>query len=122
MGPKAQLSRVPDQYLSAYHWINLPVDLSNSKLQNPWELLLQSFDEDDFFVGKLDIDTATVEHELGSGKLIKIVDQFYFEHHICIKEMIPWWGRSISKTSTMKDSLDVFQELRISGVVAHSYV
>jgi len=64
MEPKAQLSQVPDQYLSAYDWINVPVDPSNSMLQNPWVLLLQSFDKEGFVVVKLDIDTATVELEL----------------------------------------------------------
>jgi hypothetical protein len=92
---------------------------------NPINSILESFDEDDFIVFKLDIDTATVEYPLAlqilnggvDGIYHRLIDQFYFEHHVHLQEIAPTWGRSMN--GTIKDSLDLFYGLRSKGVPAH---
>ena len=92
---------------------------------NPINSILESFDEDDFIVFKLDVDTATVEHPLAqqilnggaNGTYHRLIDQFYFEHHVHLLEIAPWWGKSMN--GTIKDSLDLFYGLRSKGIPAH---
>ena len=92
---------------------------------NPIYSILESFDEDDFIVFKLDVDTATVENPLAlqilnggpDGIYHRLIDQFYFEHHVHLQEIAPFWGRTMN--GTIKDSLDLFYGLRSKGVPAH---
>ena len=72
---------------------------------NPLSSILSSFDEDDFIVIKLDIDTGSIEVPLvkqlldggKNGIYHKLIDQFYFEHHIHMKEIAGSWGSSMRK-------------------------
>ena len=92
---------------------------------NPINSILEKFDEDDFIVFKLDVDTAWVEYPLAlqllkggtSGTYHRLVDQFYFEHHVHLKELAPSWGRGLN--GTIKDSLDLFYGLRSKGIPSH---
>ena len=95
---------------------------------NPIDSILTKFDEDDFIVFKLDIDKASIEIPLAqqllnggtNGIYHRLVDQFYFEHHVHIKEMRPFWGLQkngkVHWNGTIKDSLDLFHGLRSKGV------
>jgi hypothetical protein len=47
----------------------------------------------------------------------RLVDQFYFEHYVHLKELAWSWRRSMN--GTMKDSLDLFAGLRSKGIPAH---
>ena len=92
---------------------------------NPLNSILEQFDEDDFIVLKLDIDTSSIEvplaHQLllggENGTYHRLVDQFYFEHHVHLGELAPYWGGSMN--GTIKDSLDLFAGLRSKGIPAH---
>lgn len=72
---------------------------------NPLRSILSSFDEDDFIVIKLDIDTGSIEVPLvkqlldggENGIYHKLIDQFYFEHHVHMKEIAGSWGSSMRK-------------------------
>ena len=98
---------------------------------NPINSILAKFDEDNFIVFKLDIDKASIEIPLAqqllnggtNGIYHRLVDQFYFEHHVHIKEMRPFWGLQkngkVHWNGTIKDSLDLFHGLRSKGVPAH---
>ena len=51
------------------------------------------------------------------GVYHKLVDQFYFEHHVHLGERAPWWGGSMK--GTVQESLDLFGGLREKGIPAH---
>ena len=92
---------------------------------NPLNSILQKFKEDDFIVLKLDIDINTIElplaHQLLAGGVNgtyhRLIDQFYFEHHVHLSEIAYAWNESM--VGTMKDSLDLFYGLRSKGIPAH---
>ena len=92
---------------------------------NPLHSILSTFDEDDFIVVKLDIDTAWIEvplaHQLlkggKDGLYHKLIDQFYFEHHVHLGEMKKKWKQTME--GSIKDSLDLFHGLREKGIPAH---
>jgi hypothetical protein len=124
MDPKEALSKVPDDWMAAYHWMNVGVETDPQSKFNPWRLLVQgdhnTFDRDDFIVVKLDVDNSKIELELirqllNDDELLGLVDQFYFEHHISLTE---FWKYS----ETIQQSLELFQALRQKGIPAHYWV
>jgi len=46
--PKDVVNMVPDWLAPAYHWINVPVDPDMNSKQNPFRMLLNEFNENDF--------------------------------------------------------------------------
>jgi hypothetical protein len=118
---------LPERYMHNYHWINVGVDATEGHKLNPLNSILKKFTEDDLIVVKLDIDTSSVEVPLayqilkntGSGKYNyhKLIDQFYFEHHIHMKEIERYWGRTMN--GTISDTLELFSGLRSKGIPAH---
>lgn len=76
-------------------------------------------------VVKLDIDTPAVElalaHQLQeTPELLKLVDVFYFEHHVMLDELSPNWKKTMS--GSVLSSLSLFSKLRESGVDSHFWV
>jgi hypothetical protein len=74
---------------------------------------------------KLDIDShhiemALVQQLIQSPELIKLVDVFYFEHHVFLKELAGHWRRSMK--GSVLSSLELFASLRQKGVDAHFWV
>jgi hypothetical protein len=123
--PADVFKKVPDHLKSSYHWINVGVETDPASSLNPLKMLLDSFNEDDFIVVKLDIDTASVEmplaHQLlNDTALHGLVDQFYFEHHVYLKEIANNWGKTMQ--GSVQDYLELFIGLREAGVAAHSWV
>lgn len=123
--PDRVFSRLPEHLLPSYHWINVGVSPDPNNPMNPFKLLLNEFTEEDFVVVKLDIDTPAIEmplvHQLlNDTQLHRIVDQFYFEHHVNLGDMLGWWGR-LSQGS-VDSSLKIFKGLREKGIAAHSWV
>ena len=89
---------------------------------NPLHSILSKFSEEDFVVVKLDIDTSSIEVPLAHQLLEdttyhNLIDQFYFEHHVHLAELAPAWGSSMS--GTVKDSLQLFHDLRKAGIPTH---
>ncbi|CAB9514168.1 expressed unknown protein [Seminavis robusta] len=119
--PQKVFEMVPDHMSAAYHWINVGVDPDPQSKNNPFNLLLDNFNEDDLVIVKLDIDTPWIEQKLAhqllaDDRLLRIIDHFYFEHHVNQKELAPYWGRM---GETVEESLTLFQELRKKGVASH---
>ena len=115
---------LPTKYFTNYHWINVGVSQTEGHKLNPLESLLKQFKEDDFIVLKLDIDTASIEVPLArqlledkDGVYHKLIDQFYFEHHVHMEELAPYWKETME--GTIKDTLDLFFGLRKKGIPAH---
>jgi hypothetical protein len=123
--PSQVFQKVPDHLKASYHWINVGVDKDPASSLNPLKMLLDNFNEDDFIVVKLDIDTASIElplaqQLLNDTALHALVDQFYFEHHVFLKDLTPNWDGYMQ--GSVKDSLELFIGLREAGVAAHSWV
>jgi hypothetical protein len=122
--PDDVFKALPPQYLSAFHWINCGVSSELDHLHNPWNLLLEHYNEDDFVVVKLDIDTPAIEKALAdqlfnNPRLFKMVDQFYFEHHVNQMELAGHWGGT---NESVEASFRFFSGLRERGVAAHFWV
>ena len=113
---------IPDSLKAAYHWINVGVDPTEGASMNPFTMLLSKFNVEDLIIVKLDVDTPAVEiplayQLLNNPRLGNLVDQFYFEHHVHLKELAPSWQKSMN--GSVKDSLYLFSELRQMGIAAH---
>lgn len=116
--------KVPDDMLTAYHWINVGVSPEISSRNNPWNML-KKYNEDDLIIVKLDVDTSSVEMPLAQQPLKykqfhSLVDHFYFEHHVKISEMDYHW--STSRKGSIEQSLNLFQGLRKKGIPSHFWV
>ena len=123
--PNNVYQKIPDELKPAYHWYNVGVNASLDSPNNPLNILLNGFDEDDFVVIKLDIDNRYIERPMASlllkEELANLVDVFYFEHHHKMRDMITFWGKSVTGASIL-DSLELFTTLRQKGIAAHSWV
>jgi hypothetical protein len=123
--PAQVFKKVPKHLMAAYHWINVGVETDPNSLLNPLKMILENFNEDDFIVIKLDIDTSVIEvplakQLLNDTALHGLVDQFYFEHHVMMRELTKDWGRGMK--GSVQDSIELFIGLREAGVAAHSWV
>jgi hypothetical protein len=100
------------------------VNSTEGDRMNPLHSILKAFDEDDFIVLKLDIDTSSIEVPFAKQLLAdedgiyhNLIDQFYFEHHVHLGELEPAWYYTME--GSIKDSLDMFYGLREKGIPAH---
>jgi hypothetical protein len=124
LDPKTVQQAIPKQFRSAYHWINVGVESDPNSIHNPWNLLLENYHEDDLVVVKLDIDSPMIERQLShqlfnNPQLAKIVDHFYFEHHVNQFEMAAHWGPTLE---SVEDSFLLFHGLRQKGIASHFWV
>lgn len=123
--PKVVFEKLPANLFAAYHWINVGVSSDPESSLNPLKMILDNYNEEDIIIVKLDIDTSKIEvplaHQLlADDRYAKLVDQFYFEHHVRIKELVSNW--KLSMQGSFKESLDLFSGLREKGIPAHSWV
>ncbi len=106
------------------HFMNWAVS-SGDDFDNPWHLLKNITAPQDFVVVKLDIDTPEIEGKLvqqlleDSG-LRRLVDVFYYEHHMHTHDFEWAWGH-LGFQQTLKESYDIFVALRKLGIRAHSW-
>lgn len=115
---------ITKEYMTSYHWINVGVTKNRTGKLNPLHSIVKQFSEDDLIIVKLDIDTASIEVPLARQLLEdkddvyhKLIDQFYFEHHVHQEELAPYW--KLSMEGTIKDSFELFHGLRKKGIPAH---
>ena len=122
--PQLVFQHLPRHLASSYHWINVPVSDDPNSHQNPFKMIQDNFNQDDLIIVKLDIDTAPLERKLAnqllhSPKLTKLIDHFYFEHHVNQQELQYDW---VYVTESVADSMNLFHALREKGVSAHFWV
>ncbi|KAL7510897.1 hypothetical protein ACHAXN_007809 [Cyclotella atomus] len=122
--PAQVYERVRNALMSSYHWINVGVDPEPNGKMNPFTIVLDHFNEDDFVVVKLDIDHQIIEEKLAAqlrndDRLSSLVDVFYFEHHVMQAELGGWGG---SATESVGYSLEMMSDLRRKGVASHYWV
>ena len=124
--PNHVFELIPEKYESAFHWINVGVASETDNRRNPFKLLLENYEEDDLVIVKLDVDTPHLETALANQllnepRLAKLIDHFYFEHHVNQAELIPNWGKS-GLSATVADSMNLFSQMRQNGIPAHYWV
>mmetsp|Transcript_21836 Transcript_21836/g.49459 ORF Transcript_21836/g.49459 Transcript_21836/m.49459 type:complete len:386 (+) Transcript_21836:219-1376(+) len=113
---------LPEKYVASYHWINVGVSADPESKLNPIHSILGKFNEDDFIVVKLDIDTHAVEWPLcqqllQGDEIHKKVDQFYFEHHVHLGELNNDWKHT--QEGSIIESLETFSQLRKKKIPSH---
>ena len=117
---------IPDDLKASYHWYNVGVESSrDGSYRNPFAMIAETFGPDDFVVVKLDIDSTGIENPLAEQLandpvLRSIVDVFYYEHHVALKELAIPWGEEIA--GSMLGSMELFRDLRRHGIAAHYWV
>ncbi|XP_055350092.1 uncharacterized protein LOC129596770 [Paramacrobiotus metropolitanus] len=116
---------IPQQYYHKYHWYNFPITAKVEDGRNPWTVLSNTAESEDFVVVKLDIDNpdienALVEQIMNNETLSGLIDEFYFEHHVNVTPMWPYWGQSYDLF--LKDTYSTFLKLRKTGIAAHGWV
>jgi hypothetical protein len=116
---------LPEDLQASYHWINIGVESTPGSRMNPFTMLKKHYLPDDLIIVKLDIDTSSIEvplakQLLNDTHLHSLVDHFYFEHHVHLKELSPYWGRAVQ--GTVHESLQLFHQLREKGIAAHYWV
>jgi hypothetical protein len=124
--PEEVYKRLPEHWLTSYHWINVGVDADPNSRLNPLKWILDTFDEDDLIIVKLDIDTPAIElplvlQMLSDDRYNRLVDQFYFEHHVKLYELGRYWTAN-GATGSIQDSLNLFAGLRAKGIASHFWV
>ena len=122
--PDLVFDSLPIELVPAFHWINVGVEEQIGSRRNPFTHIVSEFNEDDFIIVKLDIDTPKLEtslsHQLLNETLGRLIDQFYFEKHVHLEELSEFWADSME--GSVKDAMLFFQELRQRGVPAHFWV
>ena len=124
--PSRLYQKIPEELMAAYHWINVGVESNPASKLNPLKMVLDNYNEDDFIIIKLDIDTPEIEMPLvyqlledsryGGG----MIDSFYFEHHVKLRELDYAWRESMR--GSVQSSLQLFEGLRQKGIPAHYWV
>eukprot|EP00797_Seminavis_robusta_P007323 Sro14_g010540.2 (140) ;mRNA; r:77183-77602 len=122
--PNTVFAKLPPEYRANFHWINVGVNADPTHRHNPWNIILDHYNEDDFIVVKLDIDTPAIERPLAhqllnDPRLVKLVDQFYYEHHVNQRELSRHWGHT---AESVEQSFQFFTTLRKKGVASHFWV
>lgn len=117
-------SNIPEMWRTSYHWINVGVDSTVNSRLNPFTMIKEQFLPEDLVVVKLDIDTPSVElplamELLNDPQLHALVDQFYFEYHVHLKELKEW-GDNVE--GSIYDALHLMRQLRERGVATHFWV
>jgi glycerophosphoryl diester phosphodiesterase len=123
--PDDVYENIPENLLGSYHWYNVPISSNITSKRNPIHIM-KNLHPDDLVIVKLDIDTPDVELPLtlqilnNTFDLKLIIDQFYFEHHVEMKEIARAWKDGMK--GSIKESLELFQNLRKKGIASHFWV
>jgi hypothetical protein len=116
---------VPDDVLPHYLYFNRGVEKAPDGRWNPWRILQgMGVAPKDYIVIKLDIDMPEIENALvdqlaNDPKLLRLVDEMFYEQHVNVRAMWPGWGQE--SALTMKDTYRLFGSLRSKGVRMHSW-
>jgi hypothetical protein len=65
--------------------------------------------------------SSTVVVDDSGPRLRRLIDQFYFEHHVHLSELAELWGEETMQGS-VKDTMELFYSLRNHGIPAHFWV
>lgn len=119
--PKKYWQQIPDDILGSLSFINVGVDTTGKF--NPWNILKSTAKIDDYVIIKLDIDRPILENNLinqilNDTTISCLIDEMFFEMHVTIKEMVPYW---MYPPGELKDVYQLFTKLRNLGIRMHSW-
>jgi hypothetical protein len=119
--PKSFWNQIPDDLIGLFTFMN--VDIGKTGKFNPWNMLKSIAKPNDYVIIKLDIDTPVLENEiiqqtLNDTSISSLVDEIFYEMHVRINEMIPYWG---VQPGELKDSYKLFTKVRHVGIRMHSW-
>ena len=125
MGAADIFAQIPAAVKPHYHWYNIPVSAVPAHPDNPITNIEALCRQNDFVVFKIDIDTPSLEEPivyelLNNTHALSLVDEMFFEHHVDIPEMYPYWGGGMA--ARLSDSYALFLRYRRAGVRIHSWV
>jgi hypothetical protein len=123
--------QVPADLIGIYTLMNIGLTMGGDKL-NAVELIKRIVKPEDFFVLKLDIDSAPIEESIiqnllagdsENGGTSALIDELMYEHHVNFWPMNgPWHIASTSKKDgDLLTSYNLFRDLRRKGIRAHSW-
>ena len=119
--PKVYWRQIPDDIIGLTTFINTGVETVGKF--NPWNILKSIAKINDYVIIKLDIDNSMLETELikqilNDKSISSLIDELFFEMHITVNEMKPYWG---TPPGQLKDSYKIFIQLRQLGIRMHSW-
>lgn len=114
--------QVPDDLLGRLTLMNVGIEESGKF--HPWTILKSMVKREDYVIVKLDIDVSELEQVLmeqvvNDSSLHSLIDEFFFEMHVNVTEMIPFWGNR--NRGQLKDAYNLFSKLRQLGLRMHSW-
>jgi len=123
--------QVPADLVGIYTLMNIGLTMGEDKL-NAVEMIKRLVDPEDFFVLKLDIDSAPIEEPIvqslladdpENGGASALIDELMFEHHVNFYPMNQPWGLAADskKDGDLLTSYNLFRDLRRKGIRAHSW-
>lgn len=123
--------QVPEDLIGIYTLMNIPLSMDKDKL-NAIEIIKRLVKPEDFFVLKLDIDSAPIEEPMvqslladdpENGGASALIDELMFEHHVNYWPLNSWWGigPDSKKDGDLITSYNLFRGLRKKGIRAHSW-
>jgi len=111
------------KYISSFQYFNTFADLNPNAAGNPLRVLHKIARVEDFVMVKLDINQPMeiniVMALLESPNALAVIDEFFFEHHTTTQVMKRYWG--INTSCKVRDTYNIFLQLRHSGVRAHGW-
>ncbi len=128
--PSDALKEIPNDLKATYHDFNLGVDSDPDSYANPFKMILEAYQPNDFVVVKITMSndvSIPLAHQLlteefdRTHKLSDLIDVVYLSHQVTMKEMaIPW--KDSMRGASMKDSMEFFASLREHGIAAHYWI
>jgi hypothetical protein len=124
LDPKIAWNQLPDDLVSAFTLINIPLEVDPQSKFDVSTIIKSMVKPNDFFVIKVDIDSAPIEEPfvyslLKDDSVANYIDEMMFEHHVDVDMMRSAWGKGLPHN--MADSYELFRGLRLKGIRAHSW-
>lgn len=125
---KTAFEQLPEDLVGIYTLMNVPLTMGEDKL-NAIEIIKRLVKPEDFFVFKLDIDSAPIEgpiiqslltDEPENGGASGLVDELMFEHHVNYYPLNISW-KNLDEKDDLLSSYILFRNLRQKGIRAHSW-
>lgn len=115
--------QIPADLMTVYTLINVAVESSGK--YNPVTMLQTLVKPEDYVLFKLDIDAFDLERILinqiiADEKLYSLIDEFFFEMHVSVPEMEPYWSFTIGPAQ-LNDTYVLFTKIRQLGIRMHSW-
>ncbi|KAI4246341.1 MAG: hypothetical protein L6R40_002009 [Gallowayella cf. fulva] len=121
--------QIPDDLVGVYTLMNVGLTMDKGDKLNTVDMIKRVVKPEDFFVFKLDIDSAPIEEPIlenlladnpDEGGASGLIDELMFEHHVNYAPMnAPW--ENPQGVGDLHRSYNVFRDLRRKGIRAHSW-